>query len=82
MSQQHLEVMAGGRVAVQVQAAGGLEHTAQLHQARRHHSQVRHHVAAAQDEVKARRASATGPPFPPLLRRCAPQSRPIAMVSS
>jgi len=51
--QQHFEVMAGGWVAVQVQAAGGFEHTPQLHQARCHHSQVCHHVAAAQDEVKS-----------------------------
>jgi len=51
--QQHLEVVARSGVAVQVKAAGRLEHAAQLHQARCHHGQVRHHVAAAQDEVKS-----------------------------
>ena len=41
--------MAGSRVAVEVEAAGGLEDAAQLHQAGSHHHQVGHHGVAADE---------------------------------
>ena len=44
-----LQVVAGGRVAVEVEAAGRLEHPVQFDQARRHHHQVRHHLVRADD---------------------------------
>ena len=47
--QHHLQVMAGGGVAVQVQAAGGLEHPVQFHQAGGHHHQVGHHLVGADE---------------------------------
>ena len=46
---EQLEVMAGGGVAVEVDAARRLQHAAQLHQARRHHHQVGHHRVAADE---------------------------------
>ena len=41
--------MAGGRVAMQVQAAGGLQHAVQLHQPGGHHHQVGHHLVLADE---------------------------------
>ena len=46
---QHLQVVAGRRVAVQVEATRRLQHAAQLDQARGHHGEVRHHVAVAEE---------------------------------
>lgn len=47
--QHNLQIMAGGRVTVQVQAAGGLEHPVQLHQPGSHHHQVCHHLVCANE---------------------------------
>ena len=41
--QHHSQIMTRGRVAMQIQAAGGFEDAMQFHQARRHHRQIRHH---------------------------------------
>ena len=49
---QELQIVAGRRVAVQVDAAGGLEHAAQLHEARGHHRKVGEHVAGAEQRVE------------------------------
>ena len=49
--QHHFQVMAGGRVAVQVQAAGRFQHPVQFHQARGHHHQVSHHLVLADESV-------------------------------
>ena len=42
--QQNLKVCRRCRVAVQIQAAGGLQDAVQMPQARSHHHQVRRHV--------------------------------------
>ena len=44
--------MACGWVAVQIQTSSRFQHTSQFLQARRHHGQVSHHVAIAQDQVE------------------------------
>src|SRR6266487_2498558 len=49
---QQLEVMGGGRVAVEVERAGGFEDTAQFDEARGHHREVCNHVAAAEKSVE------------------------------
>ena len=41
--------MARRRVAVQIEAAGGLQHAVQLNQAHRHHGEIRHHVIFFQE---------------------------------
>jgi hypothetical protein len=46
--EQHLEVMAGGRIAMQVEASGWLQHAAQLDQARSHHREIRQQVRVAE----------------------------------
>ena len=46
--QHHLQVVARRRVAVQIQTARRLQHPMQLHQARRHHHQVRRYVVPPQ----------------------------------
>ena len=50
--QQEPQVMSGGGVAVQVQAAGGFQDAAQLDQPRGHHHQISQHIAAAQKLAK------------------------------
>ena len=47
--QKNFQVMAGRRVAVQVQAAVGLQDAVQFHQAGRHHHQVGHNGVAADE---------------------------------
>jgi hypothetical protein len=42
--QQQLQIVARGRVAVQIQAAGRFQHAVELDQPRRHHREIRHHV--------------------------------------
>ena len=51
---QHLEVVPGCGVAVQVDGARGLEDAAQLHKARRHHHEVGHHRVTAQELAQGR----------------------------
>lgn len=41
--QHQLQIMARGRVAVQVQATRRLQHPVQFHQSHRHHAQISHH---------------------------------------
>ncbi len=50
--QNDLQIMAGGRVAVQVQAAGGLEHAVHLDQAGSHHHQVGQHLVLTDDAAQ------------------------------
>ncbi len=47
--QQQLEVMARGRIAVQIQRTSRLQHPVQLDQTHRHHGEIRHHVVGAQE---------------------------------
>src|SRR5207244_3516414 len=47
------EIVAGGRIAVQVNAAGRLQHPPQLAQARRHHRQIGKHAARADQRLKS-----------------------------
>src|SRR5207244_2680878 len=49
---QHLQVMARGRIAVQVDRSRLLQHTAQLDQTGSHHRKISHHVAAAKKCVE------------------------------
>ena len=44
--------MARGRVAMEIQAAGGFEDAMQFHQTRRHHRQIRHHRGIFQELVQ------------------------------
>src|SRR5262245_10119792 len=46
---QHLEVVAGRRVAVKVDRGRGLHDSAQFHQSRCHHAQVGQHVAVTEE---------------------------------
>ena len=46
--QHNLQIVARGRVTVQVQAPGVLQYAAQLHKATSHHHKVGHHVVVAQ----------------------------------
>jgi hypothetical protein len=46
---QHFQVVAGGRIAVQIDGAGVLKHTVELDQARGHHGEVSHHVALSKE---------------------------------
>ncbi|PAV92482.1 hypothetical protein WR25_00704 [Diploscapter pachys] len=49
--EQQLEIMAGGRIAVEEQAAGRLELTMQFDQADRHHGEIGHHVVFAEERA-------------------------------
>jgi len=46
--QEDFQVVAGGRVAVEVEATGGFEDAVEFDQARGHHRQVGGHVVAAE----------------------------------
>ena len=48
---EQLEVVARGRVAVHVDAAGGLQHAMELEEADGHNREVGHHVVVAQELV-------------------------------
>ena len=41
--------MTRGRIAVQVDGAGGLQDPVEFHQAHRHHGEVGHHIVLAQE---------------------------------
>ena len=47
--QQQFQIVARGRIAVEVQAAGRFQHAVQFDQADRHHRQIGHHVVVAQE---------------------------------
>ncbi len=49
--EQQLEIMARGRVAVEIEAARGPEHAMQLDQPDRHHRQIGHHVVVAEERA-------------------------------
>ena len=50
---EHLQVMAGGGVAVQVDRTRGLQHSPQLHQPGGHHRQVGQHVVVSEEHAEA-----------------------------
>src|ERR1700676_5741242 len=46
---QDLQIMASGRVAVQINRTCDLEHPTQLDEARRHHRNIGHHVGVKEE---------------------------------
>src|ERR1035437_9711127 len=50
--QNDFQIMARGRVAMEIQAAGGFEDAMQFHQSRRHHRQIRHHRGIFQEGMQ------------------------------
>src|SRR4051812_30252239 len=50
--EEQLEVVASGRIAMQVEAARRLQDAAQLDEPRSHHREVREHVARTQEDAK------------------------------
>ena len=52
--EQDFQVVAGGRIAMQVEGAGPLENAAQLYESLGHHHQVGHHIALAESGPQSR----------------------------
>ena len=50
--QQHPQIMARGRVAMEIEAARGFEDAMQFHQTRGHHRQIRHHGGGSEKAVE------------------------------
>ena len=50
--EQQPQVMAGGRVAVEVEAAGRLQDAVEFDEARGHHGEVGHHRAGVEEAVE------------------------------
>ena len=76
--QQQLQIMARGRITVEVQAAGRLQHAVKLQQPGRHHRQIGHHVVFAQErphrveQVERRRVAAVRDAVERVLRAVVP----------
>ncbi len=78
---QRLEVVARGRVAVEVDRGGRLHHAPQLDEARRHHRQVRRHVVVAERfDERAQQPAYVVPAAGDLVERVRGVRRPVPRV--
>ena len=59
--EKDLEIVAGRRVAVEIEAPGRLEDAAKLDEPRRHHAEIGHDVALAEDGPEGTRRRGRGP---------------------